>query len=63
MDSDIVPTATSLDPRHERIIKKVPGKIPPPPKEKEILCENLSSKSTIDLKELLERQNRILSNK
>lgn len=63
MDSDVIPSAASVEARTERIIKKVPGKIPPTPKEKEIFTGNLKSKSTVDLKELLDRQKRILSNK
>ncbi|KAJ1531931.1 hypothetical protein ONE63_000572 [Megalurothrips usitatus] len=63
MDAENVPSAVSLDHKPERIIKKVPGSIIPIPKEKDVILEDLSKRSTADLKELLERQSRILSNK
>lgn len=63
MDPDLVPSAASLNAKPETVIKKVPGTLLPLPKEKDVYMGDLFKKSIADLKELLERQNRILSNK
>ncbi|KAE8749863.1 hypothetical protein FOCC_FOCC003332 [Frankliniella occidentalis] len=63
MDHDCVPSAVSVAPKAERIIKKIPGKLPPPPKEIDVLMGDLRKKSIVDLHELLERQTKILLNK
>ncbi|XP_034253891.1 DNA-directed RNA polymerase II subunit GRINL1A [Thrips palmi] len=63
MDPQPVPSAASLVAKPESIIKKVPGKLVPLPKEKDVYMGDLSKKSVAELKELLERQVRILSNK
>ncbi|GLG93200.1 Uncharacterized protein GBIM_00665 [Gryllus bimaculatus] len=47
----------------EKIIKKVPGNVYPSPKEKQGYIENLNSKTKVELLELLERQDKLLSNK
>lgn len=48
----------------KRIIKKIPGDIPPPAKkENQGHIDNLANKSKIELEELLDRQNKILANK
>ncbi|KAK3912442.1 DNA-directed RNA polymerase II subunit GRINL1A, partial [Frankliniella fusca] len=63
MSEDCVPSAATMPQKTERVIKKIPGKLPPPPKENIILMGDLSKKGTADLLELLERQIKILSNK
>lgn len=48
----------------KKIINKVPGDLPPPPKkESQGYIEELKNKQKFELEELLERQNKILSNK
>ncbi|XP_060821822.1 DNA-directed RNA polymerase II subunit GRINL1A [Bombus pascuorum] len=48
----------------KKIINKVPGDLPPPPKkENQGYIEDLRNKQKFELEELLERQNKILSNK
>lgn len=48
----------------KKVINKVPGDLPPPSrKENQGYIENLGSKQKFELEELLERQNKILSNK
>lgn len=48
----------------KKIIKKVPGDLPPPTKkENQGYIDNLANKSKIELEELLERQNKMLANK
>lgn len=63
MDPEQVPSAATFNAKPESVIKKVPGKLVPIPKDKDVYMGDLSKKSIVDLKELLERQNRILSNK
>ena len=47
-----------------KVISKVPGDLlPPSRKENQGYIENLGSKQKFELEELLERQNKILSNK
>ncbi|KAF7395950.1 hypothetical protein HZH68_010000 [Vespula germanica] len=48
----------------KKIIKKIPGDIPPPTKkENQGHIEDLANKSKIELEELLDRQNKMLTNK
>lgn len=48
----------------QNIIKKVPGNLPPPTKkESQGYIDDLSKKQKFELEELLERQNKIISNK
>ncbi|XP_015191431.1 PREDICTED: uncharacterized protein LOC107074471 [Polistes dominula] len=48
----------------KKIIKKVPGDLPPPTKkENQGYIDNLANKSKIELEEILERQNKLLANK
>ncbi|XP_014608996.1 PREDICTED: uncharacterized protein LOC106789364 [Polistes canadensis] len=48
----------------KKIIKKVPGDLPPPTKkENQGYIDNLANKSKTELEELLERQNKMLANK
>lgn len=63
MKSGFVPSAAAVDPKAGSIIKKVPGKILPIPAEKTAKIESISLKATDELRELLERQNKILNNK
>ncbi|KZC10835.1 hypothetical protein WN55_01534 [Dufourea novaeangliae] len=47
----------------KKVINKVPGNIPPPPKkENQGYIEDLGKKQKFELEELLERQNKILAN-
>lgn len=48
----------------KKIINKIPGNLPPPfKKENQGYIEDLGKKQKFELEELLERQNKILSNK
>ncbi|KAK2576366.1 hypothetical protein KPH14_005715 [Odynerus spinipes] len=48
----------------KRTVRKIPGEILPLPKEEhQGYIDNLANKSRVELEELLERQNKLLSNK
>lgn len=50
--------------KFERVVKKIPGKIPVENKtEKQGYIGDLSSKTKLELLDLLSRQDRLLSNK
>jgi hypothetical protein len=50
--------------QHERIIKKIPGNTPQPPRrEKQGYIEDLNLKTKAELLELIERQDKLLSNR
>lgn len=49
---------------HKQVINKIPGDLPPPfKKEHQGYIDDLEKKQKFELKELLERQNKILANK
>lgn len=48
----------------KQVINKIPGDLPPPfKKEHQGYIDDLEKKQKFELKELLERQNKILANK
>ena len=48
----------------QQVINKIPGDLPPPSrKEHQGYIDDLEKKQRFELKELLERQNKILANK
>jgi hypothetical protein len=49
---------------HKKIIKRIPGNIPNPfPREKQGYIEDLSLKTKSELLEIIERQDKLLTNK
>jgi len=49
---------------YQRVIKKIPGNVPPPTgREKQGYIEDLSLKTKAELLELIERQDKLLANK